>query len=162
MSAHIEGVEGLQSRLRAIGGRVIGKPIMTRLAMRTVREAKMLAPRRTSNLSRSIHVLEVTENAAIVVASAEYASAVEFGSREHDIVPVYRKALRWANTAAGTRLTGSPRMAAQRGGLGGVSFAKKVTIPAQPPHPFMRPGAMRALEREHLTDLVVEAWNRAG
>lgn len=159
--ANVIGADGLQRRLVALTPKGLGRVVMSRLANRVVREAKIRAPRRTSNLSRTIHVLDVTDVSAVVVASADYAEAVEFGTKPHEIRPVRRKALRWAAEPGGARLTGTPRKATQRGANGGVAFARVVRHPGTRAQPFLRPGAQEAIEKERLMDEVVASWDRA-
>jgi hypothetical protein len=153
MAETVRGSAALDRRLHAIGNVKLGKAVLTRLAMATVREAKILVPRKTSNLGRSIHATTITETEAHVVASARYAGYVEFGTRPHEITPRAKKALRFAATAAGRRLTGTPRKGAA------VVFAKRVHHPGTRPHPFMRPAAEKAIRTAHLADEIVAAWN---
>jgi hypothetical protein len=155
------GYQQLQRRIAAIKGPVLGKPIMSTLAMATVRESKLLVHKKTANLARSIHAAEISESSARVVASAKYAAYVELGTRAHEITPRAKRALRWAASPEGRRLTGSPRSAAQRGELGGVVFATRVHHPGTKPHPFLRPGAEKAIKSAGLTDRIVAAWNGA-
>ncbi len=155
MAEQIVGLQKLEKRLNAIGGTKIGHTIMNRLAVATVREAKILVPRKTGNLGRSIMVASVTDNSATVVAHANYAPYVEFGTRPHEITPHARKALRWAASAGGRRLTGSPRTGAD------VVFATKVHHPGTKPHPFLLPGAQKAVSSAGLADVIVKEWNGA-
>jgi hypothetical protein len=154
--ADLVGYEGLQRRLSAIGDTRLGRPLLSRLALRAVREQKRLVQRRTGNAGRSIHVGSVTDTYADTIASASYAAILEHGSRAHDIRPRIRKVLRWAANARDVRLTGSPRS-----GTKDFRFARLVHHPGTRPYPFMEPGARKALEDERLTDVVVTAWNRA-
>ena len=159
--ASVQGIPQLQARLRAIDPTKGDATLMKRLALSTVREAKLLVPRKTSNLGRSIHVARVTPKEAVVEAGANYAAFVELGTRPHEITPKAKKALRWAATAAGRRLTGSPRKAALRGGLGGVVFAKRVHHPGTRPHPYLLPGAVKAVQKTGLAATVISQWNGA-
>ncbi len=156
MAETILGASQLQARLRAISPQHGGSRIMTNLAKATVREAKILVPHKTRNLSRSIHVAEVTASSARVVASAKYAPFVEYGTRPHEITPNAKKALRWAATAGGARLTGTPRKGAA------VVFAKRVHHPGTRPYPFLVPGARKALGASGLAAEIVAEWNQAG
>ena len=164
MAEMIQGYASLQRRIAAIKGPVLGKDIMTTLAMATVREAKVFeAPhRKTGNLGRTIHAGTITETSAEVVASANYARWLEEGTRPHLITPNAKKALRWAATGAGRRLSGTPTKAAQTGSNGGVVFARSVHHPGTRPYPYMKPGAEKAITSAGLLDRVVIAWNKAG
>lgn len=152
---YVRGVPQLQSRLRAISPARSGDAIMRRLALSTVREAKLLVPRKTGNLGRSIHVAAVTPSSATVEASAKYAGYVEFGTRAHEITPKARKALRWAASPEGRRLTGSPRVGAA------VLFATRVHHPGTKPEPYLLPGAKKAVSASGLADQIVADWNAA-
>lgn len=165
MAEYVTGVPQLEARLRAIDPSRSNSTIMRKLALRTVREAKILVPRKTGTLGRSIQPKDVQATHALVVATANYAAFVEFGTRPHVITPKARKALRWAATAAGRRLSGTPRKAAQRGELGGVVFARIVHHPGTRPEPFLLPGAKKAVassggESGILAEIVKE-WNGA-
>lgn len=153
--ADVQGVPQLQARLRAISPQQNGGRIMQRLAIATVAEAKRLVPRKTGNLGRSIHVASVTPTEARVTASAAYAAYVEEGTRPHEITPKARKALRFAATAAGRRLSGTPRKGAD------VVFAKRVHHPGTKAQPFLLPGAQKAVQSAGLASQIVKDWNDA-
>ena len=155
MAETVVGLSKLDARLNAISGMKVGSPILKRLALSTVREAKLLVPRRTGNLGRSIHVASVSATEAQVAASANYAAYVEYGTRAHDITPKAAKALRFAASAGGARLTGTPRSGAA------VVFAKRVHHPGTRPQPFLLKGAEKAVSSAGLADEVVAAWNSA-
>ena len=118
-----------------------------------MREQKLLVHRKTGNTGRSIHLAEVTASSATTEAggAAEY---LEFGTRPHTITPNARKALRFAASPGGARLTGSPRTGAA------VVFAKVVHHPGTKPYPFMLPGAVAAVQAAGL-EPIVNAWNAA-
>src|SRR5207249_808057 len=101
------------------------------------------------------HVASVSADRVTVDASARYAGFVEFGTRPHEITPRVRKALRWAASPAGRRLSGAPRVGAS------VMFAKRVHHPGTKPHPFLLPAARKAVEKGHLTEQIIVAWNSA-
>lgn len=150
------GYQGLDMRIQAITRPTVGRAMSKRWGLRTVREAKRLVRRRTSNLSRSIHIGVITDDYVDVVASAAYAAAIELGARPHDITPNARKALRFAKAGSGpARLTGSPRVGQA------VQFAKIVHHPGNRPYPFLRPAAKIALEQEGILEEVIIAWNKA-
>jgi hypothetical protein len=128
--------------------------------MSAVREIKIEAPRKTDNLSRSVHPGEITGEYAQIIISAVYAGFVEFGTKGGQIiVPVTKKALRWAASAAGRRLSGSVRSGAARGGLGGVVFAKRVIRGATPVNAFVERGFGVAVQKAGLADAIVMVWN---
>jgi hypothetical protein len=150
----IRGLDALERRLRAISGDQFGVSVTKELAMSTVREAKLLVPRKTGNLGRSIHVGSVTPTTATIVASANYAAYVELGTRAHDIYPKNRRALRFA-VGANRRLSGRPRSGAP------VVFAKHVHHPGTRAQPFLVPGAKKAVSKAGLMNVVVKRWNDA-
>lgn len=152
MSAEISGIPQLRARIEAI------KPnaqLLRTIALSAVREQKLLAPRKTGNLGRSIHIGAVTPTRAETSASADYAGYVEQGTRPHVIRPKNRKALRWAASSGDARLSGSPRSG------GRVRFAKRVQHPGTRAQPFMVPGAQKAVEGAGLKATVVKAWDSA-
>src|SRR5436853_6550620 len=99
------GTGAIESRLTAIGNH---QGLLKQLALSVVREQKLLVPRKTGNLGRSIHIASITQNSAQIIASANYAAYTEYGTHAHDIVPRTKKALRFA-VGAKARLCGSPR-----------------------------------------------------
>lgn len=155
MAETVKGLGALNRRIQAISGPVLGVKVMRQLGLGTVREAKLLVHRKTGNLGRSIHIAEVTETHALVVASARYAPFVERGTRAHMITPNARRALRWAPSAGGRRLSGTPRVGAS------VVFAKRVHHPGTKPYPFLLPGAQKAVTGAGLTSQIVHLWNEA-
>lgn len=159
--AELVGYSQLQARLHAVGGAQFGQRLMNQLARQTIREAKILVPRKTGNLGRSIHATTVTATTATVVASAHYAVFVEHGTRAHDITPNARKALRWAAAAGGRRLSGSPTKAALSGAAGGVVFATRVHHPGTRAQPFLLPAARKAAAGSDFRDEIITAWNTA-
>jgi hypothetical protein len=130
--------------------------LMRDFALQAVREQKLLVPRKTGHLGRSIVVGAVTARSAETVAQTNYAAAVEYGSREHDILPRRRKALRFATDASDRRLSGRPRKGARS-----VVFAKRVRHPGTKAQPFMVPGAERAAARGGFIGSIVSRWNGA-
>lgn len=146
----VKGLSQLLSRFAAI------KPspkLMRNLALHAVREQKLLAPRRTGYLGRSIGVGRVTDTYAETVAKANYAAFVELGTRPHVIRPKNKKVLRFA-PRGGARLSGSPRSG------GTVVFARRVHHPGTKAKPFMVPGAKRAVDALG-ADFIVRQWNEA-
>jgi hypothetical protein len=150
MTATIKGLRELRARMQAI------KPnpaLMRTLAVAAVAEQKRLVPRKTGNLGRSIGIGRVTATSAETIATANYAAAVELGTRPHVIVPRRRKVLRFAPAGSGT-LSGRPRKG------GGVVFARRVQHPGTRPQPFMVPGAQEAIDRLG-AKAIVKSWNDA-
>ena len=97
-------------------------------------EAKRLAPKGPtgllSNSILSLPVLGTFTNGTLevdVLAGAPYALPVEEGTQAHDIIPRFRRALRFP-------------------GPGGFTFAKKVRHPGTAPQPFMAPALERAAD----------------
>jgi hypothetical protein len=154
MPESVQGLNALQRRLAAISGPKSGERIMRLIGTAAVRESKLLVARKTGNLGRSIHVEGVTETSAKLVAAESYAAYVEFGTRPHEITPNAKKALRFAASASGRRLTGSPRVGAA------VVFAKRVHHPGTKAQPFLLPGAQKAVSQVG-TSVIVKAWNDA-
>lgn len=151
MSASIKGIPQLRARIQAI---TPNAGLLRTIALSAVREQKILVPRKTGNLGRSIHIGAVTPTRAETIASADYAIHVERGTRAHEIRPKNRKALRWA-VGGNARLSGSPRSGGQ------VRFAKRVQHPGTRAQPFMIPGAKKAVEGAGLKATVVRSWNDA-
>ena len=152
MSVDIQGIPQLRARITAI---TPNAKLLRTIALSAVREQKILAPRKTGNLARTIHLGAVTPSRAETIASADYAVHVEQGTRPHVIRPRNRKALRWAADAGSARLSGAPR----KGGR--VRFAKRVQHPGTKAQPFMIPGAQKAVEGAGLKATVIKAWNSA-
>jgi hypothetical protein len=119
-----------------------------------VREAKLVVPRKTGTLGRSIRAGGLTANHATVEAAVNYAAFVEHGTRPHIIRPRNGGFLRFPANGGSARLTGSVR----RGGS--AVFAREVHHPGTRPHPFLVPGARAALTRVGLT-AIVDEWNKA-
>jgi hypothetical protein len=150
--AEIRGIPQLRARIEAI---TPNRELLRTIALSAVREQKLLVPRKTGNLGRSIHIGSVTPTRAETIASADYAAYVELGTRPHEIRPRNRKALRWAADGASARLSGTPRSG------GRVRFAKRVMHPGTKARPYMIPGARKAVEGAGLKAAVVGAWNDA-
>lgn len=149
MSAEITGIPQLRARIEAI---TPNRDFMRRLALLAVREQKILVPRRTGNLGRTIHLGAVTPTRAETIASADYAAHVERGTRPHVIRPRNRKALRFS-ADGNTTLAGRPR--------GNVRFAKRVNHPGTRAQPYMVPGAQKAVEGAGLKAAVITSWDEA-
>lgn len=152
----MSGEDALDARLVALSDR---QRLLTTIGLLAVAGAKMLVPRRTGNLARTIRVDEVTDDTVRVVAGGVarigYARMVEYGTRAHDIVARPGHYLRWAPNPADRRLTGSPRVGAK------VIFRKRVHHPGTKPHPYLIPGAQKAISDVGLTSELIKTWNEA-
>lgn len=146
----VKGIPQLKARIDAI---TPDRDLMRKLAVLAIREQKLLVPRKTGNLGRSITIGAVSATRSETIARADYAVYVEHGTRPHTIVPKRRKALRWA--AGNARLSGAPRAG------GNVRFAKRVQHPGTRAQPFMLPGAEKAVTGAGLKTAVIVSWNRA-
>jgi len=151
MAETIVGLSALERRIAAVSN---PKGVMKLLGQATVREAKLLVHRKTGNLGRSIRIGAQTERSVTVIAGANYASFVEYGTRPHEITPRAAKALRFA-VGGNRRLSGSPRSGAP------VVFARRVHHPGTKPYPFLVPAAKRAISSSGLRDVIIDDWNMA-
>lgn len=156
----LTGGPALERRLKALGK--VPKIMLGHIGDVASREAKLILaakvkPRKTSNLEHSIHKATVTDRYVEVVATANYAAAVEFGTRPHIIVP---------RRAGGVLAWGGPRTAGGRLRIkNGVQakpehFARRVRHPGTKPKPYLRPGMQKALQIVGVDD-IVKAWNGA-
>lgn len=155
----LKGADDLMRRFEALGSGKADRLILGQFGLLAVQRSAELVHRRTGNLARTIRVAEVDEQNQRVRVTAGgsrtvgYAAAEEFGVAARVIVPRVRKALAWGGDR---RLSGSLRKGARP-----TNFAKRVRQPARPPHPFLRPGAERALQDVGLADAVIKTWNEA-
>lgn len=149
MTYTVIGIPQLQTRIRAI---TPNRELMNQIGLTAIREQKILVPRKTGNLGRSIGLASLTAASVDTRAGANYAAFVEFGTRAHDIVPRNKKVLRFA-VGANARLSGAPRSGAP------VVFAKRVKHPGTRAQPYMVPGAQKAIEG--IDDIVIGLWNAA-
>lgn len=157
MGVEFTGAKALSKRLHAIEN---GRVILHKLQLDTTAEAKRLVPRKTGNLGRSITPGALTNSDALVVARARYARYVELGTRPHVIRPRNAQALRFPAKGTPVTLSGRARTGAVRAG-GAYAFAKEVHHPGTKPHPFLVPGARKAVEHGGLKDVVIGLWNQA-
>lgn len=153
MTVQLLGVTALQRRLAAISGPNALSQIMRLIGTAAVREQKLLVHRKTGNTGRSIHLVSATAQKAVTEAGGA-AAYLEYGTKPHTITPKAAKALRFAASAGGTRLSGSPRSGAA------VVFAKVVHHPGTKPYPFMVPGAVAAVQQAGV-DPIIELWDKA-
>ncbi len=174
----LEGYGGLKARLRALESGTADRRILGELGLLAVQYSKeeQRPHKRTGALARTIRLgdIDVTGQRVQVLAGGHtvgigvsgpsavgYAAVHEFGSEAHIIRPRRRKALAWAASPEGRRLTGSTRTATRRGAFGGMRFAKVVHHPGTRAYPYLFPGARRALHEVGLRDIVIQVWNQA-
>lgn len=151
----ITGQKELTRRLTAIGQ--APKDILRDVGLHAVREAKILVPRRTGNLGRTIRIGAMTDSYVEVRAGGTrqvgYAAFVEYGTKGGKIiVPRVAPVLAW----------GGPRTLGGRMRTGGraTNFARRVTRGATRAQPFLIPGMEKALKLVGL-DSLVRRWNQA-
>jgi hypothetical protein len=155
MTIVLLGETTLQRRLAAIGGPSAIDRYMTAIGLAAVREQKLLVHRKTGNTGRTIRLIQpVTGGTAVTVAGGA-GVYLEYGTRPHTITPRAAKALRFAASGGGARLSGAPRVGAA------VVFAKVVHHPGTKPYPFALPGAVAAVQASG-NDPIVKSWNEAG
>jgi len=154
MTVELLGVTALQRRLAAISGPNAMQRWHQVIGNAAVREQKLLVHRKTGNTGRSIHLASATAQAATTDAGGA-AVYLEFGTRPHTITPKAAKALRFAASPGGARLSGSPRVGAS------VVFARVVHHPGTKPYPFMLPGAVAAVQAAGI-DPIIDEWNLGG
>ena len=156
MTAKLVGAEALQRRLRAISGPQAATTRNRLLGTEVVGRAKRGVARKTGNTGRTIHISELSADHVTVEAGGA-SEWLEFGTRPHIIVPVRARALRFAATSGGARLTGSPRKGAD------VVIARYVRHPGTKPMPFLRPAAASTLADagDIVLGRVVIDWNRS-
>lgn len=151
------GMGTLERKILALSGPAAPAQIMTLLGLGTVREAKLMVHRKTGNTGRTIHLAEVDGSHALVTAAGA-AIYLEDGTKPHLITPNAAKALRWASSSsAGFRLSGKPSSA--KGGVIGWRFAKVVHHPGTRPYPFMKPGAIAALQSAGVAEPILTVFN---
>lgn len=159
--AGLIGYQGLNARITAVASPQTRQNIARRWQTRTIRGAKIRVPRKTTNLGRTIQPGLLTDLQATVVVTADYAAAVELGSKPHIIRPRPGRIGRNGRPAAlawggARRASGSLRT-----GASPESFARRVNHPGTKPHPFLRPAAEEALQKEGLVDEIILSWNGA-
>jgi hypothetical protein len=144
----------LKARLRAIGRTEL---LLRELQIETVAGAKAKVPRKTGHLGRSILPGHVDRDSAQVTVNADYASAVEFGTKRHVIVPKKASVLAWPAAESGRRLSGRARTGKAKGA---TAFAARVNHPGTKAQPYLIPAALEALRR-HGIKAVIKRWNSA-
>jgi len=145
----VKGARELSLRLEAIGDT---RGLMAKVGNRTVYHAKKGVARKTGDTGRSIKRDRVTDDSATIIAEGA-AVYLEKGTRAHVIRARWARALRFAATSGGQRLTGTPRRGAS------VVFARSVRHPGTQAQPFMRPAAEKAAGE--VGGIIVDAWDGA-
>jgi hypothetical protein len=156
--ATVEGLAGLQRRLKAIGDT---KALLHTLQVATVSEAQALVPRKTGHLQRSIRPGALHDDYAIVEAKTPYAAYVEkgtglYGPKKRKIVPRQASVLAWKSS--GTRLSGRSRIKGGRP-IAGMAFARSVR--GRKATPYLIPGARKAVGKSGIKGKIVAEWNGA-
>jgi hypothetical protein len=137
--------------LEAIGDT---EEFMRRLANRGAFHAK----RNSRKFRKTGHTGRTIKRGRVTATSSEFhaegaAVYLEHGTKAHTIRARRARALRFAATSSGRRLTGSPRRGAP------VVFARSVRHPGTQAQPFMRPAAQKAADEAGV--YIVEIWNGA-
>lgn len=153
----LQGADKLRARLTAIGRT---ESILRDIQIEGVREAKLIVPRRTSNLGRSIRPGRVTATYAEIVAGGQrkvgYAAHVEYGTRPHVIRARKAKALAWGGPrTSGGRLTVTKGVTARP-----THFAKSVQHPGTRAQPYLCPGFQKAVTAAGIP-AIVRLWDGA-
>lgn len=161
----LKGAAQLNARFRAIGQTEV---LVRDIVIHGVREAKLIVPHKTRNLSRTIRIGRITATTGELLAGGTqkvgYAGAVERGSKPHIIRPKAGRSGR--NGRPATLAWGGPRTLSGRLRVsGGVSarptnFAREVHHPGTRARPYLVPGLQRAVKTRGVT-AVVELWNGA-
>jgi len=153
----LQGADKLRARLKAIGQTQV---LLRDIQGHGVREAKILVPHRTRNLSRTIRPGRVTADYAEIVAGGQrdvgYAAFVERGTRPHIIRPRTKKALAWG----GPRTLGG-RLRVKNGvTASATNFATVVHHPGTRAKPYLVPGFQKAVKDAGMTT-IVRLWDGA-
>ena len=167
----LEGADELNRKLKALRDGTASRALLLELGNEVVRNATVnLQPHdKTGNLSRSIRVAEVDENAQTIQVRAggtqgvNYAAYLEFGTgiygpNRRPIVPVRAKALRFPASGAATRLSGNLTSAQQRAG-GGWQFRKSVR--GVKPVKYMENAINDTARGINLAPTFTAVWNKA-
>jgi hypothetical protein len=153
----LEGADKLHARLKAIGQTEM---LLRDIQAQGVREAKLLVPRRTGNLGRTIRPGRVTADYAEIIAGGQrevgYAAAVERGTKPRDIRPRTKKALAWG----GPRTLGGRLRVVKGVQASATNFATIVHHPGTKAQPYLAPGFQKAVRLAGLTT-IVRLWDGA-
>lgn len=149
LSVQLKGQNRIVRSLRKLSGETEKQTIQT--TRRALQKIRTTAVRDVAvdkgRLRQSIRTREFAGGlAGKVVTNVVYASAVEFGTKPHVIVPRRAKALRWIGQA-GSRVTDRKALfvSARTGRLttskanARAQFAKRVNHPGTKAQPYMRP-----------------------
>jgi len=150
MTVQLLGETALMRRLAALSGPNVMAQTLKLIAIASNREQKLLVHRKTGTTARTISYRMTGANSVDTYAAG--AAVFSLGTRAHTITPKAAKALRFAASSSGARLTGSPRKGAA------VVFAKVVHHPGTRPWPFMLPGAVAGVQQAGVDPIIV-AWN---
>lgn len=150
----VRGYSQLKHRFAAISSKPSTRQFMQALGLSAVREQKLRVRRKTGNTGRTIRVEQLTDT-SVVTSAGGAAVFLEEGTRPHTITPRAAKALRFAASAAGRRLSGTPKVGAA------VVFARVVHHPGTKPYPFMKPGAEAAVASSGTLGVIIKRWNDA-
>lgn len=148
--SELRGQGDLIRRLNAVKD---GRPLLRTIQLRAVAEAKKRVARKTGHTARTIAPGGLTDKYTIVTAAGA-APFLEFDTKPHIIRPRRKKALAWAASPSGRRLSGRARTGAK------LRFAKVVRHPGTKKQPFLLPGAVAAVKSVGI-ESVVKAWNDA-
>lgn len=156
----IVGLTALESRLTALSTPTAKRQYMGRLGLRTVAEMKRRVARKTGTTGRSIALGPVTPDSTQIRGNRN-TLWLDQGTRPHIIRPKRKKALAWAASPAGRRLSGRARVSTRRGENGGLRFAKVVHHPGTRAQPFINASVKAAIAQSGLADVAITAWNGA-
>lgn len=160
MAEIIVGMTALNKRLAAIAGPTANRIYMQRLGARTIASMKVRVPQKTRATQRSIQVGAITPDRVEIVGMRN-ALWLDQGTKAHIIRPKSKKALAWAATGAGRRLSGRARVSTRRGANGGLRFATLVHHPGTKAQPFILEAVRDGFARSGMADAVVQRWDSA-
>lgn len=153
----LKGERQLQARFKAIGQTDV---LVRTIIIHGVREAKLLVPRKTGNLGRTIRPGSIRKDYGELLAGGQrnigYARYVELGTKPHIIRPRTKKSLAWGGPRTlGGRLRVSGGVTARP-----THFARLVHHPGTKAHAYLRPGLEKAVKTQGI-DAIVKLWNGA-
>lgn len=158
--AVIIGMTALNARLSAISGPSANRVYMGQLGIRTVAAMKQRIAHKTRTTSRSLAVGRISADRVEIVGN-QNALWLEQGTKPHIIRPKSKKALAWAASPAGRRLSGRARVSTRRGGNGGMAFATLVHHPGTKAQPYIRESVQEAFARSGMAEAVIRRWDDA-
>jgi Bacteriophage HK97-gp10, putative tail-component len=138
--------KGLKGYRRMLAGEL--KKALTATVLDIEAEAKRRCPVDTGRLRASITPDIRSPTEGFVGTNVEYAAAVEYGSRPHEIRPRNGKALKFSvgGTKGGYVSTKTGKKRWQKGKEGNAVFAKKVNHPGTKAQPFLEPAYVKGTE----------------